>query len=165
MLCCELSYYGKTQENATDSVEILNHAWESINLVTVCWHWLNERVVQNLYELFKGDGLIWLKIKKVSLCWLQLNIITPPILFVHLDCWTNEVSNKKSRRRLWLIWNAVIWVIWKERNDRIFNNCVKERRWMKLWIVLRFYLGSGVWAGWGWRHRCIMSCVGTRENA
>jgi hypothetical protein len=30
------------------------------------------------------------------------------------------------KRGAWLIWHSVIWVIWISRNDRIFNNNVKE---------------------------------------
>lgn len=64
---------------------------------------------------------VWLKV----LCWLQLIMVTPPNLFLHLNCWTNAAYSRKSRRGFLLIWHAVIWVIWKERNDRIFNDRAK----------------------------------------
>lgn len=54
--------------------------------------------------------------------WLQFHLITPPSLFIHLFGW----STKKRKRGAWLIWHAVIWVIWKMRNDKIFKNIVKE---------------------------------------
>jgi len=32
----------------------------------------------------------------VSKVWLEFNFITPPTLFVHLDCWSKEGRTKKS---------------------------------------------------------------------
>lgn len=49
----------------------------------------------------------------------------PHNLFVHFDCWSAEVWNKKLRKGFWLIWHASIWVIWKTRNDRIFMEISK----------------------------------------
>jgi len=37
---------------------------------------------------------------------------------------------KKIRKGLWLIWEVVIWVIWKARNACIFNNEIA--RWDEL---------------------------------
>jgi len=65
---------------------------------------------------------IWRKIMD----WLNFNFITPNNLFVHLECWSGEVRDKKMRKGVWLIWHAIIWVIWKGRNERIFNNLIKE---------------------------------------
>ena len=58
--------------------------------------------------------------------WLQINMITPPNLFVHHNCWTNEVRSKKLRSGFWLVWHVVTCVTSKERNDKIFNNGVCE---------------------------------------
>jgi len=44
----------------------------------------------------------------------------------HLDGWINTSSNKKIRSGLWLIWHAIIWSIWMERNEIIFDNCAKD---------------------------------------
>lgn len=49
-------------------------------------------------------------------------MVTPLNLFIHSACWSDEANSKKIHRGFWLIWHAVIWVIWRERNDRIFNN-------------------------------------------
>jgi len=47
--------------------------------------------------------------------------ITPHNLFIHWECWNAVSSNKKLTRGLRLIWHATIWLIWKARNDKIFN--------------------------------------------
>lgn len=45
--------------------------------------------------------------RKVS-TWLVSDFLTPPDLFVHLDCWTHEVNLEKLRKGFWHIWHAVI---------------------------------------------------------
>jgi len=59
---------------------------------------------------------------KMAMNCLEFHFVTPPNLFIHSACWSDEANSKKIRRGFWLIWHAVIWVIWRERNDRIFNN-------------------------------------------
>lgn len=34
------------------------------------------------------------------------------------------MTNKKVRKGYQLIWHAVVWSIWRGRNDRIFNNVI-----------------------------------------
>lgn len=40
-------------------------------------------------------------------------------LFVHLECWSEEVKQRKIRKGMWLIWHASIRVIWRARNDKL----------------------------------------------
>jgi len=47
-------------------------------------------------------------------------------MFVHFDCWSGEVILKRLKKGFWLIWHASIWMIWKERNARIFKNQFKN---------------------------------------
>lgn len=52
--------------------------------------------------------------------WLDFSFITPPNLFVHFLCWSDEALILKVRGGFWLIWHVTIWVLWKAGNDRIF---------------------------------------------
>lgn len=81
--------------------------------------------VETVSHLFLHCEVVW-KIWAEVMFWLGFHFITPPNLFNHLECWTDEGQNKKIRCGLWLIWHACVWVIWRERNDRIFNERVKE---------------------------------------
>lgn len=58
--------------------------------------------------------------------WLDFDFLIPPNMFIFFLCWSGWERNKKIRRGLWLIWHAAIWVIWRVRNNRIFNNQVTE---------------------------------------
>lgn len=62
------------------------------------------------------------KVWREVMNWLNFNFISPPNLFIHAICWSRHVRNKKLRRGAWLIWHAVVWVVWKTRNNWIFNN-------------------------------------------
>jgi len=57
--------------------------------------------------------------------WLEINFITPQTLFQHFECWSGEIGKKRLRKGYWLAWHGSVWVIWKARNDRIFNNLTK----------------------------------------
>lgn len=56
--------------------------------------------------------------------WIQFNFITPPDLIIYFNCWSCIMLSKKLRKGAWVIWHAVVWIIWKMRNDRVFNNKV-----------------------------------------
>lgn len=64
---------------------------------------------------------VWSKI----LGWFEINFIAPQRLFERFEFWSGEIWNKKLRKGFWLICHASIWVIWKARNDIIFNDCIK----------------------------------------
>lgn len=65
---------------------------------------------------------IWLELLK----WVDSMFIMPQSVFNHWLCWNAGASNKKMIKGFRLIWHATIWVIWKARNDKIFNDKVKE---------------------------------------
>lgn len=59
--------------------------------------------------------------------WLDFTFIMPPNLFIHSKCWIGEVMNEKIRQVFWLIWLAMIRVIWNVCNNSVFNNTVKKK--------------------------------------
>jgi len=65
---------------------------------------------------------VWLEVMR----WLQFHVITRPNLFIHINGWLDVMRSKKLKRRAWLIWHLVIWIIWKSRNEQVFNNKIKE---------------------------------------
>jgi hypothetical protein len=50
----------------------------------------------------------------------------PPNIFVLFDCVSVSAKNKKSKKGLCLVWDTTIWLLWKARNNFIFNNIVEE---------------------------------------
>jgi len=88
--------------------------------------------------------------------WLEFNFVTHPNLFVHFACWSDMANSKKIRRGFWLIWHAVVWVIWRKRNDRIFNNKVKGVEEMVedvkgmswFWVLSKLKVASSLLYDW-----------------
>lgn len=90
--------------------------------------------------------------------WLDFNFLTPPNLFVHFLCWSREPRSRTLRRGFWLIWHATIWILWKERNNRIFSNVSKEvveivdeiktLSWQ--WSLVRLRNGLCLFYEWTW---------------
>ncbi|KAK2401932.1 hypothetical protein QL285_051491 [Trifolium repens] len=56
--------------------------------------------------------------------WLGLIIVTLPNLAISFAAFVGHATDKRSRKTLVLIWNAIMWVMWKSRNDRVFNDKV-----------------------------------------
>jgi len=93
--------------------------------------------------------------------WLEFNFIIPPNLFVHFECWNSEASSKRLKKGAWLIWHATLWLIWKERNEMIFNNQrkkveeivdeIKAVSWF--WALSRLKIASFLFYEWTWNLR------------
>jgi len=91
--------------------------------------------------------------------WLDLNFVMPPNLFIHWECWNGGHSHKKIRKGL-----RMIWVIWKARNGRIFNDDiamwdelveeVKVLPWR--WVLGRFNVPACLFYEWC---RCPRDCL------
>jgi len=89
--------------------------------------------------------------------WLDVNYIIPHNLFVHLDCWTLEVTPKKLKHGFWMIW--------KTRNDAIFNNGIfevgevvgniKVLSW--IWSLNRLKIGFCLYYEWCWNPRSCLA--------
>jgi len=90
--------------------------------------------------------------------WLNGSFITPPNLFNHWECWSDLAVNKRVRKGYYLIWHASVWLLWKARNDKIFNNVVcdadsiveevKVLSWR--WSLLRMNIPSCLFYEWCW---------------
>ena len=101
------------------------------------------------------------KVWRKLMCWLNFNFIMPLNLFIHALCWSREVRSKMLRRGMWLIWHAVVWVVWKTRNDQIFNNKIigveemvdqiKALSWH--WSLARLKIATCLLHEWCWNPR------------
>lgn len=104
---------------------------------------------------------IWMKLMD----WLDFNFVMPPNLFIHWECWSGGATNKKIRKGLRMIWQAAIWVMWKARNNHIFNNVVT--RWDEVvdeikvvswrWLLERFQGPSCLFYEWEWDPRYCLT--------
>lgn len=53
-------------------------------------------------------------------------MLIPPNFFILWECWFGGERNKRTRNELRRIWHITIWVLWKARNNRVFNNQITE---------------------------------------
>lgn len=121
--------------------------------------WCGELAESSLHLFLHWDFArnVWLNL----MMWLNLNFVMPPNLFIHWECWSGGNLNKKVRKGLRLIWEAGIWVLWKARNDRIFNNVivtweelveeVKVMTWR--WMLSRTTTPACMFYEWSWSPR------------
>jgi hypothetical protein len=93
---------------------------EASNICVLCG-----RVEETTLHLFLHCEVM-LKVWKRVMCWLNFHFAIPQNLFSHFECWYYEATSLKIRWGFCLIWLATIWVIWKRRNEVIFNNGVVE---------------------------------------
>jgi hypothetical protein len=66
--------------------------------------------------------------------------------------------NRRIQKGFSSVWLAFVWVIWKVRNDRIFNNvtgdveaaveCIQRLSWQ--WFLNRVAANSCLWYEWVW---------------
>jgi hypothetical protein len=58
--------------------------------------------------------------------WFGVCSVIPPSLPLSYAILVGYGSNRKRRKGLSVIWLAFVWVLWKVRNDRVFNNVVVD---------------------------------------
>jgi hypothetical protein len=54
--------------------------------------------------------------------WFGVCSVIPPSLPLSYAILVGYGSNRKRRKGLSVIWLAFVWVLWRVRNDRVFNN-------------------------------------------
>jgi hypothetical protein len=54
--------------------------------------------------------------------WLGFVYISPPNLLISFAAMSGLGVSKRRKKGLMLLWQVVLWSIWKARNDRLFNN-------------------------------------------
>jgi len=90
--------------------------------------------------------------------WWNFSLVMPANLFVHWACWSGVESRKRLKKVLRLVWHATIWVLWKARNNRIFNNgigCSEElseelKVLLLRWAMHRFRMYPCLFYEWSW---------------
>ncbi|KAK2395404.1 hypothetical protein QL285_057145 [Trifolium repens] len=90
--------------------------------------------------------------------WLGLVIVIPSNLVTSFAILVGCAKDKKAKKGLILIWNAIVWVLWKHRNDRIFNDRemnIEElvdqiKLWSWRWFINRMATGPCLLYEWNW---------------
>jgi hypothetical protein len=109
-------------------------------------------------DLAKG---VWLQVMR----WWNISLLIPPNLFIHWACWSSVESRKRLKKGLGQVWHTSIWVLWKARNDRIFNegvvsedSLVEEIQvWSWRWAMYRLHMPPCMFFEWSWNPRdCIL---------
>lgn len=118
--------------------------------------WCERSEESTLHLLLHCDlaSRVWLKL----MLWIDGVFLIPPNLFLHWECWGEWDRNKKVRKGRRLIWFATLWVLWKARNDNIFNERnlevdeiveeVKVLSWR--WLLSRTNFPVCLFYEWNW---------------
>jgi hypothetical protein len=97
---------------------------------------------------------VWIAIFK----WLGIIIIMPPSIPILFEYMSSFAKSKKDRNGLMLVWHTTLWLIWKARNDVIFNNlvkaapeCVEEIKVLSWkWSVHKLKISPCLYYEWIW---------------
>ncbi|XP_072064221.1 uncharacterized protein [Arachis hypogaea] len=104
--------------NTKDRLSRLGVIHHSDNVCALC-----NKEIESVQHLFLMCDIAW----KVWCCWLQSvgrKWAIPGTIRGLFESWTGLHTSKQEQKRGLIGFFAVIWNIWLERNDRIFNNKV-----------------------------------------
>jgi len=100
--------------------------------------------------------------------WWERVIVILFSLFTLWECWCGGEWNKIIRKGLRLIWHATVWVLWKARNDKVFNGrnmdveaIVEEIKvWSWKWSLDRMPMPPCMFYEWCWSPKdCLVRVV------
>jgi hypothetical protein len=90
--------------------------------------------------------------------WLGVVVVPPLEMGMSYEQLVATCPNKKIRKGFSSVWLAFVWVIWKTRNDRIFNNmvgnvdealdCIQRLSWQ--WFLNKVARNSCLFYEWRW---------------
>jgi len=97
--------------------------------------------------------------------WLGGYLLIPPNLFIHSACWCVVEKKKKIMKGFYVIWLTTIRVMWKARNNKVFNSLtcgvekiveeIKVLSWR--WSLSRLHILSCLFYEWTWNPKdCLL---------
>jgi hypothetical protein len=119
-----------------------------------CWCNLEPETSNHLFLHCSLAHKVWCDIFK----WLGVIIVMPANCFYLFDCFSEAGASNKFRKGLRLVWHTAIWVLWRARNNLIFNNIredpvdivegIKVLSWR--WSVDRLNIPPCLYYEWVW---------------
>ncbi|GAU36827.1 hypothetical protein TSUD_320640 [Trifolium subterraneum] len=73
---------------------------------------------RHLFMHCRFAAAVWYRVNR----WLGKMVMIPPDIRMSYGLFVGCGGNKKIRKGYSIVWLAFVWVIWRIRNDRIFNN-------------------------------------------
>jgi hypothetical protein len=115
---------------------------------------LNAETAEHLFLHCRVSAKIWYEILR----WVDHSSMLPPTLLHSFALLSGCGSGKKGKKGMMLIWHTFVWLIWRARNNRIFNNgsidadevieSIKRLSWQ--WYIERMAKSPCLFYEWRW---------------